>query len=218
MLKIIQKKSPHTNFQRVDVQFLILHYTALPLEETLEIFQNPQKKVSSHFIIDTCGTIYEVIPCLKKPPLQAFHAGKSEWIDEKKNKFSNFNQISLGIELINLNGNIFPYTKQQYQSLIKLTLELKNLYPMLNNPHRILGHEHIASFRGKVDPGHQFHWDDYFKAVYVTNFPKRKAKLPLYLKERFEDLAQNLDEKKWDTLNTLLENQYIHHLKTNSKI
>ena len=217
MLKIIQKPSPNTDLQKIDVQFLILHYTALSLEKTLKIFQNPQKKVSAHFIIDKCGTIYEVISSLKPSPLKAFHAGKSTWIDEKNNKFSDFNQFSLGIELVNLNGNTFPYTEKQYKSLIELTLKLISLYPALKNPHRILGHEHIAGFRGKIDPGHQFDWSFYFKEVYSKNFPKRKPMLPLYLKERFDDLIQNLQEKEWDKLNTLLEQQYLHYQKTQTQ-
>ena len=203
--------SPNTDGSIIDVQFLILHYTGCSLEQTFEIFKNPEKKVSSHFVIDQKGMIYEIIPCLKKT-IKAFHAGQSVW-----KTWTNLNNYSIGVELVNLNGNLFDYTEEQYNSLIQLILHLQKIYPALQSPERILGHEHIAGFRGKVDPGTQLNWEKIFKQAYPSkNPPERKPVLPLYLKERFKDLTEKLDEreKKWDTLSTLLEKQYLHHLQT----
>lgn len=203
--------SPNTDDSIIDVQFLILHYTGCSLEKTFEIFKNPKKKVSTHFVIDLTGVIYKIIPCLKTP-LKAFHAGKSVW-----KKWTNLNNYSIGVELVNLNGNLFDYTEKQYESLTQLILHLQTIYPILKSPERVLGHEHIAGFRGKVDPGTQFNWKKIFQQAYpLDKTPKRQAVLPLYLKERFKDLTEHLDEreKKWDTLNTLLEKQYLHHLQT----
>ena len=203
--------SPNTDNSLIDVQFLILHYTGCSLEKTFEIFKNPEKKVSAHFVIDETGLIYEIISCIKKP-VKAFHAGKSVW-----NTWTNLNNYSIGVELVNLNGNLFDYTEEQYKSLSQLILHLQEIYPALKSPDRILGHEHIAGFRGKVDPGTQFNWKKMFKQAYPSHKPpERKSVLPLHLKERFKDLTEQLDEreKKWDTLNTLLEKQYLHHLQT----
>ena len=204
-------KSPNTDGSIIDVQFLILHYTGCSLEKTFEIFKNPNQKVSSHFVIDSKGLIYEIVPCLKKP-VKAFHAGQSMW-----KTWTNLNNYSIGVELVNLNGNLFDYTEEQYSSLSQLILHLKKIYPALQSPTRLLGHEHIAGFRGKVDPGTQFHWEKIFKQAYpLEHPPNRKPVLPSYLKERFKDLTEKLNEreKKWDTLNTLLEKQYLHHLQT----
>ena len=203
--------SPNTDNTLIEVQFLILHYTGCSLEKTFEIFKNPDKKVSSHIVIDQKGIIYEIVPCFKKP-LKAFHAGNSVW-----KKWTNFNTCSIGVELVNLNGNVFDYTEKQYDSLIQLILHLQKIYPALQSPDRILGHEHIAGFRGKVDPGTQFDWNKFFTQAYPSQkSPKRTSVLPLYLKERFKDLTEQLDEreKQWDTLNILLEKQYLHHLQT----
>lgn len=203
--------SPNTDGSIIDVQFLILHYTGCSLEKTFEIFKNPEKKVSAHFVIDQKGLIYEIISCIEKPQ-KAFHAGKSVW-----KKRTNLNDCSIGVELVNLNGNLFDYTEAQYESLHKLIQHLQKIYPALQSPERILGHEHIAGFRGKVDPGTQFNWNKMFKQTYPSQkLPERKPVLPSYLKERFKDLTEQLDEreKKWDTLNTLLEKQYLHHLQT----
>ena len=211
--------SPNTDSKKVDVQFLILHYTGCSLEETFQLFQNPRKKVSSHLIIDPKGMIYEVIPCLNHHPITAFHCGNSHWTDATNKKWENLNAFSIGVELVNHNGNVFPYTKAQYQSLTHITHKLKSLYPPLKSPERVLGHEHIAGFRGKVDPGHQFQWDTYFKNTYSTsknNIPKRLPTLSTDIKDRFQDFINNLTdkEKKWSTLSALLEKQQKHYLET----
>ncbi len=203
--------SPNTDNTFIDVQFLILHYTGCSLKKTFEIFKNPDKKVSSHIVIDQKGIIYEIVPCLKKP-LKAFHAGNSVW-----KTWENLNNFSIGVELVNFNGNLFDYTEEQYSSLAQLILHLQKIYPTLQSPDRILGHEHIAGFRGKVDPGTQFNWNKMFTEAYPSKkIPERQPVLPSYLKERFKDLTEQLDsrEKQWDTLNTLLEKQYLHHLQT----
>ena len=36
-------------------------------------------------------------------------------------------------------------------------------YVALNSPHRMIGHEQIAGWRGKVDPGDQFDWNAYYE-------------------------------------------------------
>ena len=210
-------RSPNTDFKVITVQFLVLHYTGCSLDKTLSIFKDAKKKVSAHFVIGRDGDVYEIIPCLDKRPLKAFHAGKSFW-KSFRGRWENFNNISVGIELVNNNGNIFPYTKQQYKSLAELVQDLKVNYPLLEDPHRVLGHEHISGFRGKVDPGVQFKWSEFFKQAYPKEvlWPQRKPVLPLELKDRFFDLTQKLDssEKDWSRLSTLLEKQYLHYLKT----
>ena len=214
-------QSPNTDFQVIRVEFLILHYTACSLERCLSLFKDPLQKISCHFVINLDGSIYEIVPCLQGKPLKAFHAGQSSWTNSGKNQLKNFNNISLGIELVNNNGNYFPYTEVQYRSLIYLTRRLKSIYPEIRSPDRILGHEHIAGFRGKIDPGYFFDWKKYFKAVYPTTnksslYPKRKAVLPEELRERFNTLIKSLpeSEKTWETLNTMLEKQYKHYLDT----
>lgn len=209
--------SPNTDHSLVDVQFLILHYTACSLEKTLDLFQSPYSKVSSHWVIDETGVIFEIIPSLKPPPQKAFHAGVSR-LQMQEKVWEDFNSCSIGIELINRNGNLFQYPKKQYQALLNLTLVLQEHYPILKNPDRILGHEHISGFRGKIDPGHMFPWNQYFSDIGLSSFPKRKGCLPEEIKERFEDQVKNLDEseKDWPTLNTMLEKQYQHFLKANN--
>ena len=122
-----------------------------------------------------------------------------------------FNNFSLGIELVNYNGNFYPYTKEQYEALQALLKELKTHYPALKDPNRVLGHEHIASHRGKVDPGHGFDWPLFFKMNYLgAKAPVRKPLLPRKLKEQFWKKAQKLkphpsSDKNYMELNKEIE-------------
>lgn len=211
--------SPNTDSQQIHVQFLILHYTAAGLNQTLEIFKDAQSKVSCHFVIDRDGSFYEVLPCLEGKPIKAYHSGDSFWTDLNNVQYSCFNEISLGIELVNFNGHLFPFTDSQYSSLNALVLKLKNIYPALKNPQHVLGHEHIAGFRGKIDPGSRFDWLRFFKNAYPEisqhHYPNRTSILPRHLQEKFKNFVEKLphSEKKWSELNVFLEKQYCRHLK-----
>ena len=160
-------RSPHTDGAPVPVEFLILHYTACSLQGALDIFLSKKRAVSCHLLIDRGGRIFEPIPCWDGVCLKAFHAGRSRLnFSEKRVDFNNF---SIGVELVNWNGNFYPYTERQYQSLFKALLHLQKLYPLLKDPRRILGHEHIAGFRGKADPGALFDWKRFFGEVCSCN-------------------------------------------------
>ena len=154
------------------MEFLVLHYTSVSLAKTLEIFQNPKAKASAHLVIDQSGEIYELVSCLNGLCHKAWHAGGTHFSPAGTTTIlQGFNNFSIGIELVNYNGNFYPYTKEQYEALQALLKELKTYYPALKDPNRVLGHEHIASHRGKVDPGHGFDWPLFFK----MNYPKVKA-------------------------------------------
>ena len=163
----------------IKVEFLVLHYTAASLTDTIKIFQ--QNQIYSHLIIDVDGTIFETAPCLSKATdcKKAFHAGQSFWKQGNKT-WQDFNRFSLGVELVNFNGNVFPFSQHQYQALADLMKIIKPLYPTLLDPNRIVGHEHIAGHRGKADPGLLFHWGRFFDLChpeYTRPYPTRPPRL-----------------------------------------
>lgn len=194
----VSKKYRSPNFQEknISVEFVVLHYTAQKLEESLKIFlsSSPQP-VSCHLLIDEGGGVYELVHCWDGICKKAFHAGKSFFLDSRGKRWENFNNFSLGIELVNWNGNIFCFTENQYKSLFKILSHLKAIYPALQSPERILGHEHIAGFRGKSDPGYLFDWQRLFKNVYPDDQePKRSS---LLTKKQYQSLAFLKDSQKW---------------------
>jgi len=197
--------SAHFEDTVIPVEFVVLHYTAQSLKESLNIFLS--SKVSCHLLIDREGSIYELVDCWEGKVKKAFHAGQSLWQDSDGKTWEAFNNFSLGIELVNWNGNFFPYTKQQYESLFQVLNHFKAKYPQLKNPNRILGHEQIAGFRGKKDPGFFFDWQALFKNIYLdADYPIRE---PALTKRELEslDFLKKWNDKKAKRVSLLLENQ-----------
>lgn len=169
-------RSPNFTDRQIPVEFVVLHFTAGSLQRTLEIFLDPKREVSSHIVIDTDGAVYEVVPCFDGQPLRAWHAGVSR-LEANGSVREGFNDFSLGIELVNLNGNIFPYTEAQYSSLCAVMERLKGCYPALASPEAVVGHEQVAGFRGKCDPGRCFEWQRFFALCYPGQGAPRREPL-----------------------------------------
>ena len=143
-----QFKSPNFDNRRknIKIKYIIIHYTETKdLNDALEILCNPDKKVSSHFVIDLDGGIFRLVDENKK----AWHAGVSFW---KKDK--HLNDVSLGIEIVNDGGKKF--TAIQIRSLVSLLQKLVKDFSV--NNHNILGHSDVAPER-KIDPGIFFPWE-----------------------------------------------------------
>jgi N-acetylmuramoyl-L-alanine amidase len=217
-VKIIQKHlACNYDAYPISVEFLIIHYSATSLDGLLKIFFDEQAKVSAHFVISTEGEVMELVPCLDGVVHRAWHAGRSRWHDERE--WAGFNDFSIGIELINLNGNIFPYTWKQTVALKELILHLQSKFPALKDPARILGHEHIAGFRGKVDPGICFDWADVFRSCYAQHpVPALEPALPPEMAAAVKEYLRNNghmhcnDDLFWQQLNTSLEQRKMHSM------
>ncbi len=183
-------RSPNFTDLDIPVEFVVLHFTAATLQRTLDIFTDAGSEVSAHLVIDRDGSIYELVPCLGGTARRAWHAGKSRMevsTNGDSQLVESFNDRSIGIELVNVNGNIFPYTEAQYASLFGVIERLKSLYPALGRPEAIVGHEQIAGFRGKSDPGLCFEWERFFAVCYPNLGAPRRA--PLCRKPFAEKMA-----------------------------
>lgn len=197
LMKIVSTvRSPNFSDLQIPVEFVVLHYTAASLERTLEIFTSRQTEVSAHLVIDRDGVVYELVECLEGAAKRAWHAGRSYFEAYQAGtlrKLDGFNDFSLGIELVNLNGNVFPYTEAQYASLFSLIDSLKSRYPALQHPEAIIGHEQIAGFRGKADPGRYFEWERLFAVCYPNQgVPTRAGVCGELLAERLGALVSGL--------------------------
>ena len=102
-------------------------------------------KVSSHFVIDRRGKIYQFVSVYDR----AWHAGVSSF-----NNQENCNDFSLGIELIGSDNA--PFEDNQYDALNKLIETLCSSFPKIKKEN-IVGHSEIAPGR-KTDPGPFFDW------------------------------------------------------------
>ncbi|MEQ1876455.1 MAG: N-acetylmuramoyl-L-alanine amidase [Bdellovibrionia bacterium] len=206
-------RSPNFDPVEIPVEYLILHYTACDLQRALEIFGDPAKKVCAHFVLDTDGAVYDLGGFYNGPIRLGAHAGLSRF-EFGGRVLEKFNTYSIGIEIVNLNGNLFSYTDEQYESLGLLTRHLQTRFPNLQNPQRVLGHEHIAGFRGKVDPGIRFDWKRFYKDAYgLAKGPARKPELtPNEIIALQTEAAQATDADRadpmfWSRISASLEEQ-----------
>ncbi len=149
------------------IELLVIHNISLPPGEfggdgvqrfftnTLDVTDHPyyatisELKVSAHFFVRRDGRIIQFVPCLKR----AWHAGESCW----QGKFR-CNDFSVGIELEG--SDAVPFTDEQYVALDRLTIALRETYPIRG----IAGHSDIAPQR-KTDPGLYFEWVRYLAGL-----------------------------------------------------
>jgi N-acetylmuramoyl-L-alanine amidase len=131
------------------VDILVLHYTELPLQESLEVLSDDTRegRVSAHYVLAEDGTAYRLVP----EKCTAWHAGRSHWRGREA-----LNATSIGIEIVNLHGDRNDYPPQQIAALIELCHGILARHPAIE-PRNVVGHSDIAPQR-KIDPGRRFPW------------------------------------------------------------
>jgi len=171
------------------IRFLILHYTALNQEKSLEVLT--KQEVSAHYLVpdDFTDSIYVLTDETKR----AWHAGVSSW-----KGINNINFSSIGIEIVNqgyttttpVSGNpdlaaaeryFYDFPQKQIDKVAELAQDIITRYKI--DPVNVLAHSDIAPQR-KHDPGPKFPWKKLYqqynigawyeevqKNMYLTQFP-----------------------------------------------
>jgi N-acetylmuramoyl-L-alanine amidase len=133
---------------------LILHHTAGSLASSYDILQgrNAHHQVGVHYLVtdEPQPRVIRMVP----EDREAFHAGHSGW-----RNLESLNQYSIGIEIVNLDGNIHPYPAAQRELVLKLCEDILKRNPGIR-PTEVLAHSDIAVGR-KVDPGSFFPWGSF---------------------------------------------------------
>lgn len=141
---------------------LILHYTAAPLPASLDILQGrkPTHKVGVHYLVTDEPTprVIQLVP----ESMAAYHAGKSAW-----GPAEGLNQSSIGIEIVNPDGNLNAYSPAQAEVLFALCADIIRRHGI--HPTMVLGHSDVAVGR-KIDPGVLFPWP-YLASLGVGAWP-----------------------------------------------
>lgn len=166
-LSVIQgPASAAVEARKQPITVLVLHHTASSLPSALDTLQGKSKghMVGVHYLVSDespKARIFRMCP----DSLAAYHAGKSSWA-----KLESINQSSVGIEIVNLDGNTHPYPKPQVDAVLTLAQHLVATYHI--RPENVVAHSDIAVGR-KVDPGSLFPWE-YFAANGVGAWPDAK--------------------------------------------
>lgn len=132
------------------VTHLVLHHTATGNESSLKILsgRDPATRVSVHYLVtdEPEPRMIEIIP----EDRVAFHAGLSHWAGVR-----DLNSTSIGIEIVNLDGNVHPYSEAQFAVVASLAADIVKRHGI--RPENVVAHSDIAPGR-KLDPGRLFPW------------------------------------------------------------
>jgi len=144
------------------VKFVTIHDIEGTAQEALSTFQDPTSAVSIHYIVDTDGTVYQVV----HDKDIAYHAGNF-W----------YNQRAIGIEHTGFDATGFQwYNATQYLASAKLTAYLLKKFDIPLSRAFVLGHEDVPSpflavAPNHVDPGPYWLWDYYFSLIHKQGVP-----------------------------------------------
>ena len=170
-------KSENYDQRKFAISLIIIHFTETKtFNDALNLLTSEDRKVSSHYLIDKSGDIFNLVDLDKR----AWHAGESMW-----DNYDDINSRSIGIEIVN-SGEVITedYTTKQINSLSVLLKGLLKDYNIEN----ILGHSDIAPTR-KIDPGVHFPWQKIYQNLglewvkdRINNERVRKSNYVVFLK------------------------------------
>jgi N-acetyl-anhydromuramyl-L-alanine amidase AmpD len=169
MLTIDQSRhSPNKDSRNGQViDMVVMHATVGRIAGSLSWLSNPASRVSTHYVIDKAGHIYQLVADAD----EAWHAGKASWFGH-----TNINQRSIGIELENLEGMEMPdgshhgpdpYPAVQIDAARWLCAGLIAKYHI--TPKMFVRHLDVAPGR-KTDPAH-FPWVAFVNSLYTSTPP-----------------------------------------------
>jgi len=133
------------------VTHVVLHHTVAGLGESLRILsgREPGRRVSAHYLV-TDESPARVIALVPEDRV-AFHAGVSRWRARE-----GLNGVSIGIEIVNPDGNAHAYSDSQVAAVGGLLEDVIRRHAI--DPRDIVAHSDISPGR-KVDPGALFPWE-----------------------------------------------------------
>jgi N-acetyl-anhydromuramyl-L-alanine amidase AmpD len=147
------------------VLFVGIHDIEGTVQDALNEFQNINNGVSIHYIVDTDGTVYQVV----HDKDITYHIG-NYW----------YNQRAIGIEHAGFDATGFQwYNAAEYLSSAKLVSYLLKKYNIPLDHDHVVGHGTVPSpapqfAPNHVDPGPYWLWDYYFKLIHQQGVPYGK--------------------------------------------
>ncbi len=142
--------------------FVLIHDVEGTAQDALTIFQNASNAVSAHYIVDSDGTIYQVI----HEKDIAYHAGNF-W----------YNARSIGIEHAGFDATGYQwYNATEYLASAKLVAYLCNKYNIPLDHAHLVAHGTVpgptlSTTPNHVDPGPYWLWDYYFGLINQQGIP-----------------------------------------------
>ncbi|MEU7313061.1 N-acetylmuramoyl-L-alanine amidase [Streptomyces sp. NPDC007083] len=132
------------------VEFVIIHVTQEYYADTLEIFQNPDKAVSAHYVVRSDdGHVAQMV----REKNVAWHAGN--W---------DYNTRSVGIEHEGWIDEPAWFTEAMYEASAALTADICRRHGIPLDRRNIFGHNEVPG-ADHTDPGGEWDWAHYMDLV-----------------------------------------------------
>jgi N-acetyl-anhydromuramyl-L-alanine amidase AmpD len=132
------------------VDRVVIHVTQTSYADALDIFRDPAKKVSAHYVVRSADG--HVAQCVREADV-AWHAGN--W---------DYNTRSVGIEHEGWVDRPAYFTEALYQESAKLTAGICGRYGIPRDRAHIIGHYEVPG-TDHTDPGPYWDWDRYLRMV-----------------------------------------------------
>jgi N-acetyl-anhydromuramyl-L-alanine amidase AmpD len=145
---------------------IVIHDIEGAAHSALNIFQNPQTAASAQYVVDSDGTIYQIV----REKDIAYHDGNF-WSNEH----------SIGIEHAGFDGTGYRwYNAAEYLASAKLVAYLLKKYHLPLDRAHIVAHGTVpapsaTSRPNHVDPGPYWLWDYYFTLIHQQGVPYPEA-------------------------------------------
>lgn len=204
-------------------RIIVLHATAdSVINASRSWFRNRKAIASSHYIIDTNGDIYAEV----REEDTAYHAGVSAWDGD-----ANINDVSIGIEMVNLNDGKDIYDSAQYNSCVVLVKSLINKYNIKRE--NVVTHAQVALPKGRKTDPFLFPMQKFLNEVFAEADPWAAwgTNYPLPVNQRSWGVPQTWLKNQWlgqaesfeiyqdpNTSFTLFEYGSLVYRKTNNKV
>ncbi|GAA3777452.1 N-acetylmuramoyl-L-alanine amidase [Streptomyces coacervatus] len=130
--------------------YVIIHVTQERYAKTLAIFQNPEKKVTAHYLVRSADG--HVAQCVREADI-AWHAGN--W---------HYNTHSIGVEHEGWVDRPAYFTDALYEQSARLTAAICTKYGIPKDRDHIIGHYQVPG-TNHTDPGPHWDWARYMRLV-----------------------------------------------------
>jgi len=145
------------------VTHIVVHHTAVGLGESLSILsgRDPARRVSAHYVVtdESPPRVIAIVP----EDRVAYHAGVSRWRGRDR-----LNAVSIGIEIVNPDGNRHAYSESQIAAVATLLEDLIRRHGI--DARNVVAHSDVSPGR-KVDPGVLFPWEKLHRERGIGTWP-----------------------------------------------
>ncbi|GAA2960128.1 MULTISPECIES: N-acetylmuramoyl-L-alanine amidase [Streptomycetaceae] len=132
------------------IDLVILHVAQQTFTETVDIFRNPAKQVSAHYVVRSGDGF--VAQCVREEHI-AWHAGN--W---------DYNTRSIGIEHEGWVDEPAYFTPTMYERSARLTASICDRYGLPKDRAHVIGHHEVPG-SDHTDPGVNWDWARYLRLV-----------------------------------------------------